>query len=263
MSLTERLRAPGPEQYLQGKNILLRFHPASGDAALPVAPMYLQGVECMKAEPYTPAEVRQVFCVEDEEPHPLGFDYAFGGSIRMLTGCADVFLSMAAGLNLAASGTALYPMVMNKRVAGSLEAVYRTDTLQHKCSMIFPEIVLGTPGTLVVDGCDFMDIPFTSTRMPLRIPAGLELRIDRFTGDGTSTVFQLSTQPVELLNADIDIPESWPHTTIAALVITQPGGTRGRYVTDGLELNGQTLQFDTPPQANADIRVVYGKLITE
>ncbi len=263
MSLTERLPAPGPQQCLQGKDVLFRFHPALGDSAIPVAPLYLQGVERVKTDPYAAAEVRQVFGVDDEEPHPLGFDYAYRGAIRMLSSCAGELLDAALGLELAASGPFLFPMTMNNRLAGALEAVYRTETLQHKFSFVFPEIVLESPGTLVVDGCNFMDIPFTSTRMPFRIPAGVELRTDRFTGDGTSTVFQLSTQPVELLNPDIDIPESWPHPAIAALVITTPGGTWGRYVTDGIELNGQALAFDTAPLVNADIRVVYGKFIAE
>ena len=262
MSVNTILSVPGLDHRANGGDALVRLHPYHGGQAVPVEPIELAGLYGLETGPYRPARTASVFGPGELLPVPLGFDYGYTGEMELLSVCAAELLCSVSGRDWDPAGPGALPVVVDELPAGVLEVIIRdADRQSQIMTHVLPGVNIYSHGMRVNPGTGRTKLPFGSSRMPFYLPAGTKIVMDRYTGDGETCSYLLSQSPIRLHPDDEPLPDFWPDPFLVDVGVTLPGSVRANPVTEGIELDGQTLLFSDPPAPSSVIRVVYAGTI--
>lgn len=265
VTIHDQLGAPASTKYITGENVLHRYFLNAATAATPVAPVNISGVQEVTPDAVAFAKTGEMFQQGGgDERYMYKSMPSYNVSVRMLA--ADVASFLAAIQSVTWGGVGGYsamPLVFADYPLVSIESIYRLpDNYTHAGSMLFQDLILkefnmGSPNDLEV-----VDVPFYSRHVPLRIKDGFEAVYDVFTGDGSTTVFTLSSTPLAVTDVSevgAALKDDFALDNLIFCKIKLTTDTVGVRQKTGYTLVSTALTFTTAPAVSARVEVLYLK----
>jgi len=260
MGVADQLGAPSINYVVDGLFSLIRVWRKHATAAAPVTPSNVYAVQSHTIDAPAPRISRETFQYGGGgEGLDIKRDYRFNGSLQMLAGYVPTFISELLGNTFTDTGESV-PFYMPTYPVFNAEMVCRReDNTTHLLSVVLQDCILlpfafsgGQEDTVI-------DVPFMSKHEPFILPPGLEMVMDKFTGDGSTAIFTLSGgTPVTIAETDDEERFDWifddiPYVTHYASATTKPGVRQKSGITHATG----TLHYATPPGSGVIIETFY------
>jgi hypothetical protein len=260
MDYTSWLEAPSEDDVLMGKNSLHRIWRLGASVAAPLTPAYVEGIQNATPTPLTAGSTKNVFQegagdeyteVKSQWKHELAVD--------ILAGKLFAFMAQLYGTTFGGAG--YYGQATRAKSIPIItwETEMRESDGTHKYTKVYPQMILKEweENTPMEDNPS--TFTFWSKRDPFRIYAGAELVIDRFTANGSSGSFTLSSTPVILFDVTNEENEDFLLNNVVSCITKTTAQVYGSRVTSGATCVGTTFTLTPTPAAGTIVTVTYAK----
>jgi len=258
-TLTDVLGQVGAGKTVYGRYVLFRYHRDLAAAAAPITPVNVADIQNIgdSAMSYDVTEIFQFAGGDDKRTSRLGGTYT--GTINMLAPGVAPFLAALLGQTWTAAGdTAVPSSAFPTHPVAHFEAVLRReDNNTHIHTKVWQEVkLLPMPSPLGMD-LNMWDIQFESDYDPFYLCSGAYMVLDKFTGDGSTTVFTLSQTALDMVDATQDHLPKWDFDQAAFIKEKASGESTGTRQTSGYTISGTTLTAGTAPDSGDEVSIFY------
>jgi hypothetical protein len=260
MAITDWLDAPVETSVLLGKNALSRIWRLGATVAAPIVPGNVVGVQSLTPTPLTPGQTKNIFQEGSGDDYlELKSQYTHQLSVEILSGNLFAFMTQLYGTTFGAAGYYGQATRPDTVPVITWEAIMRTEDGTHSFSKVYPELILKE----WEEGTPMEDAPstftFWSKRDPFRIYSGAQLVIDKFTADGSTGAFTLSSTPVILFDATLERNDDFLLNNVVSVRTKTTAQTYGARLTSGVTCVGTTLTISPTPAVSTVVTVTYAK----
>lgn len=262
MAVTDQLGAPSASAVIEGKFALAQFVREQADAAAPIVPASIYGVQAININPPTYSDTLEVFQQgggDDKYQRRTG--RRIDGTITILTGYVGRFISAVTGTTWGDTGK--YGLIFEFEDYPLLHlAVYYRDA--DNTSLLFSNVLqdvaldsFSVPSPMELAT---VDIPFHSYHCPLMLAAGAQMVYDVFTADGVTTSFTLSSTPLSLVDPTWENADDFPFEKVFFVKHQPTDAIRGTRVVSGVTITGNNVTFATAP-SQGKVQVLYAAAV--
>lgn len=250
-----------PDRVIRGRFAHVLWHGYHRTTATPIPMVSLRGVQDVGQSPISFDEENKVLQFgggNEALLEQVGPEYS--GSIQLLA--YNVNEAVAAFLNktFGAGGEYALPMNFPTYHLGALETHLRDDDNNtHIQTLVYQDLIFKPFARPTAFGNNMATIPFISRHEPFEIPAACEFVVDKFDGDGSTSIFTLAATPLNLVTSADEGREDWDYDTVAFVQVKLSGSNVFNRQKTGVEITSTTVTFTTPPAASSEIIVGYVK----
>lgn len=261
MGVADQLGAPSIAHVVDGLFTLTRVWRKLATAAAPVTPSDVYAIQDQSMNAPAPRINRETFQQGGGgEGLDINRDYRFEASFQMLAGYVPIFISGLLGNTWTAAGEGAVPFYMPTYPLFNAEAVCRReDNETHLLSLVFQDCILKPFDFSITNENAIVTVPFMSKHEPFLLAPGLEMVMDKFTGDGSTAIFTLSGgTPKTIVETDDAERFDWIFDTIPYVThYTTAAATAGVRQKSGITQATSTLHYATPPVSGVIIETFY------
>ena len=258
MAVTDFLAAPDITKVPEGVDSLHRVWVLADTVAAPITPRNVTGVQNLTPTAITPQMTKQVFQQGSGEDNYFEKRSRFQHdlTVQLLSGDVEDFIADIKNVTLGTDYT--LPMIAHSDPLICWEHVVRKPDGTHLWSEVYRNLILRewTMPSPMEDAV--VDISFYSKYTPLMVYTGYELVVDRFDGDGSTTEFTLSSEPVQIadVSASREVVDLYYDEMIDIIYKTsaQDFGTLQR---SGYSNSTTTVTATTAPAASSELTISY------
>jgi hypothetical protein len=258
--LRTQLGRPDITSVLKGKFAYVRFFRDAATPAAPIAEVSIEDIQDISVNAMSQTD-EKVFHYGGGKEYRLvdEFDGEYTGSMKLLSGGVPRFLAALLGKTWTLAGEAALPLGHLPRYPlCSIEAVLRkTDNYTHVQSYVYQDLIFDPLAPAIAMDTNQVDIPFRSNYDPFALPADAKMIMDKFSGDGSTTVFTLSQTPLTLVTATASWLTDWDFNTVAFVKLKLSAEDCGTRQKSGLTIVSKTVTFDDAPAAGSEITAFY------
>lgn len=258
--LRTQLGRPDITSVFKGKFAYVRFFRDAASVAAPIAEVSIEDIQDISVNAMSQTD-EKIFHYGGGKEYRLvdEFDGEYTGAFKLLSGGMPRFLAGILGQTWTLAGSAAIPFGHLPRYPlCSVEAVLRkVDNYTHIQSYVYQDLIFDPLAPAIAMDTNQTDAPFRSNYDPFALPADAKMIMDKFSGDGSTTVFTLSQTPLTLVTATNSWLVDWDFNTVVYVKVklsTEDYGTRQK---TGVTITGTTVTFDDAPASGSEITVFY------
>ena len=259
MGVTDWLGKPDDDKELIGRYSLNRYHLDLAAAAEPIVPVNIEDIQNINGGAMSYDEIRRLHQGGGSDARVKQYGGMGDGTINMIAGAVDDFLAALLGQTYTAVGDVAVPLRFPNYALFHLESFCRTEDGSHILSIVYQECILKPVANTVNMEQNEIDIPFHYEYEPFYLLAGCEMVLDKWAGDGSTTVFTLSSTPLDMVDSTKEHNSKWDLDNAVFVKVklsTEDSGIRQR---SGVTLATTTLTFTTAPAAGSEVSCFYAK----
>ncbi len=262
MSVTSQLGAPDINRFVPGKATLHRYHLIPATVAAPVTAVNMTDILEVTADPVTFA-VNQELLQQGGGEEKINYqgEPSYNLKIKMYGRQVAAFMAAILNTTYSVAGYKARAHVYEDYPAINLESIFRLpNNLTHVGSKVYQELIPQQMNSGSAMGNQEVEVPFKSKYVPFELLAGYEMVLDKYTGDGSTTAFTLSSTPVPLWDATKGWNQQFLLDNVVYIKVwtsaTAKAGTRQK---SGVSVVGTALTFTTAPVAGEIVECFYAK----
>jgi hypothetical protein len=234
------------------------FHRDQASVAAPVVPSSLTDIQSISAaaSAYTEVEGIQYGA---KEKRLLRLDGNYKGSLKLLTGGVGDFMATALGQTWTAAGDSGIICTPPTYAVGHIEAVLRHITRKteiHRVlyqDLIFDPFSFDLPNNLAIT-----DLPFHSDYEKIILAPATKFVLDKWTGDGSTTTFTLSTTAIDVVDSAAEGMEQFDFDDMVFIKCKATTDDTGVRQSSGVTVNsGTSIVFTTAPATGVIVSAGY------
>ncbi|MBU2527743.1 MAG: hypothetical protein KKC03_14190 [Bacteroidetes bacterium] len=255
-----QLGTPDPNDIIDAKYSVNRFHLCEAAVAAPVVPVDIYSVQDFSTDaPAFQSEADTFQQGGGDESYLDQKGYRYSGRFSLLGGEWAALIAALERQTWTAAGTAAlinrfsdYPKLTLERV------IRRSDNETHIKSEVYQDLILKpVPKTGAMGTSNLMDVVFYSKHDQFEIPAATYVVLDKWAGDGSTVAFTLSDTPLTLTVLTDKARDDWELANAVYCKVKLAADTTGTRQVAGITLATTTLTFTTAPAAGSEISLLY------
>jgi len=259
MAVTDFIAAPTLNSVPEGYNALHRIWVLGDAVTAPLVPYNVVGVQNLTTTPFNPANTKNVYnqgAGEDEffEKRSL---FTHDLTVQMLSGEVETLIARIKNKTMGTDYA--LPMLAGTDPVIHWELVVRKPDGTHLFSKVWRNLIMREWKFDSPMEDEIVDIPFYSKLSPFMLYTGSELVVDKFTGDGSTTDFTLSSTPLNLTDASDAENHDWYYDNFVQVVYKLSTDTFGKVEKTGWSNVTTTLSRTVAPAASSVSTVTYAK----
>jgi len=262
MGLTTQLGKPDATSIIKGKFSLFEYFSELASVAAPVAAVQIEDIQDFGMNAMSQTD-EKIFHYGGGKDYRLAEEYdgEYTGTLQMLAGGMGRIIAALLGKTYTLAGEASLPLGHLPRypLCHIQAFLRRVDNLTHIKSVVLQDLIFDPIAYPVAMGLNTIDLPFRSNYDPFELVAGAEMVFDKFSGDGSTTDFTLSSTPLDMVTATESHLVDWDFNTAAFVKVKLSGEDTGTRQKGTCTITGTTLAFSTAPAASSEISCFYAK----
>jgi len=262
MAVSDWLSPVDGDKVTEGVNTLVRAWVLADSVAAPITPRNVTGIVNHTPTPFQPQTSKDIFHKGAGEDgfYRMRSRFQHELTVQFLSGYVEDFLADIKNVTMGTDYA--LPHTSHDDPLLHLEFIARKADGTHVKSEVYRDLILmpwSIPESLE-DGT--VDISFYSKFSPFSLYTGAELVVDKFDGDGSTTDFTLSSEPLNLTTATNKEHIDWYYDEMVEIIYKLTSEDFGSHQKSGYSNSTTTLTATTAPAASSTLTVTYAKATT-